>query len=45
MLLASIEQDSVEVKFVSFNKLPVELITQHQGASVNIREQESSSGV
>lgn len=37
--------DSVDVKFVSFNKHPVELMILHQGARVNIREQESSSGV
>lgn len=45
MLLTSMAHDSVDVKFVSFSKQPVELMTLHQGAKVSIKEQESSSGV
>lgn len=45
MLLTSIEQDSDVTKFESLIKLPVEFIIEHQGAKVNISEQDSSSGV
>lgn len=44
MFFGSTTQDSVDTKLVSFTKYPVELMIEHQGDSVSMREQESSSG-
>lgn len=44
MLLGSTEHVSDVVRFVILTEHPVELITEHQGANVNINEHDSSSG-
>lgn len=44
MLLGSTEQASVVVRLMIFNRCPVELMIEHQGAKVSMREHESSSG-
>ena len=45
MLLASTEHDACDTKFVILRKLPEELMIEHQGANVSIKEHERSSGV